>query len=598
MKVLTIGRSSNNNVVLTDSKASRVHCQIIQFDNGTFAIVDFNSTNGTFVNGVRINGQVALKPGDRVQVASTDIAWQQYFPATRKKCGSSPWVWTSVAAGAVATVALVVFLILHFSVGKPVDKMFAGNYPPAAMVMYEEDGVAYSVEAVQGQVVVMFKENVSHRDAVRAIRKAGGKVVAQMPNLHYYLVDAGAGNENAFMQDIESCAITEFVYPNALSCICEVTPYVMDDFREKDENRATHGDMVSYTIKECGTGISAIHYNENVDGKRIKWSEVAKDLNEILSEADADNPPVINMSFGIPLKVAGEDMYWKTAPDSSRNNYRKAYISEIKAMLSIIKKYDDKEFIIVKATGNDGVKSFGDDIIEPLYSELSGRQRSIMDRHVILVAAEDTRWSLYSNEMESGVYHPWVTKVDISDLKYKGEDIHGTSFSSPRASCLIISASKRHSINPTKVLEYAREATRIHPAHMLTEEMLDGLIEADRDKGDRPAVTENPKQPSPPASMPDFLIGTKWRCEGPKSGTSAVNIRYIEFTSSSKAIITDYNHVFGMVKSELKKWYYNPRTERVIICYGDDYNVSYKYDGRYLIELNVGVEWDKYSRIR
>ena len=35
MKVITIGRSSQNEVTIHDGAVSRHHCQIVQYDNGT-----------------------------------------------------------------------------------------------------------------------------------------------------------------------------------------------------------------------------------------------------------------------------------------------------------------------------------------------------------------------------------------------------------------------------------------------------------------------------------------------------------------------------------------------------------------------------------
>jgi pSer/pThr/pTyr-binding forkhead associated (FHA) protein len=79
MKVITFGRSSQNNVVINDNKVSRVHCQIVQHDNGSFDIVDFGSANGTFVNGRRINGEITLSSNDIVRIGNTLLPWLRQF---------------------------------------------------------------------------------------------------------------------------------------------------------------------------------------------------------------------------------------------------------------------------------------------------------------------------------------------------------------------------------------------------------------------------------------------------------------------------------------------------------------------------------------
>lgn len=478
MKVVTIGRSSENNVTINNSFVGRHHCQIVQHDNGTFSIVDLDSKNGTFVNGQRVNGEAPLRLGDSVRIAQIEVPWQQYFSSAGKK-SKNWWLWPTVATAVTAVVMAVVTIVLlsqRFSGWHEKDIYYSGAYPPVSQVVYVQDGNSYSVEAVQGQIIVYFSDEVLHREAIRAIKHAGGKVLAQIPNDHYYLVGTNIGGESSFMQKIQNTVATDFVFPNAVSYTCAATPYVMDDFTDKSDG-ATHGEMVSYTMQECGLVSVVKHYEENVDGSGLKWSEIVQDLNNILSDASEEVSPVINMSFGVPLKVAEKHVYWKDAPDSAQSNYRKAYIQEMKYLLKKIRQYDDKDFVIIKSTGNDGVKNFEKDILIPLYKSLSKKQRALMDKHVILVAAEDSRWREYSNELEEGVNHQWVTKVDISDLKYKGKDIHGTSFSAPRTSCFISTASEKFKLKPTEVLQYVRKATEQAPGHILTQEFLEQTIE-------------------------------------------------------------------------------------------------------------------------
>ena len=79
MKVITIGRSSENDVSLPDMNVSRHHAQIVQADNGTYTITDLNSLNGTFVNGQRIMGTATLNESDFVKIGDSILPWKQYF---------------------------------------------------------------------------------------------------------------------------------------------------------------------------------------------------------------------------------------------------------------------------------------------------------------------------------------------------------------------------------------------------------------------------------------------------------------------------------------------------------------------------------------
>ncbi len=63
---VTLGRASENSIVLAESKISRQHAQLNWVDDG-WEVVDLASSNGTFVNGERVERR-RLKPGDDLQI--------------------------------------------------------------------------------------------------------------------------------------------------------------------------------------------------------------------------------------------------------------------------------------------------------------------------------------------------------------------------------------------------------------------------------------------------------------------------------------------------------------------------------------------------
>jgi len=76
MKLLHIGRALENEIVIDDASISRKHAQLFVDDIGTAHIIDLNSTNGTFVNGVRIQGKVQLSESDILKLGSKIVSWQ------------------------------------------------------------------------------------------------------------------------------------------------------------------------------------------------------------------------------------------------------------------------------------------------------------------------------------------------------------------------------------------------------------------------------------------------------------------------------------------------------------------------------------------
>lgn len=71
-----LGRASDCDVLLpeNDAMVSRYHARMERDTNGQWWIVDF-STNGTFVNGEKLNGRRALQSGDQVGIGRTQIGF-------------------------------------------------------------------------------------------------------------------------------------------------------------------------------------------------------------------------------------------------------------------------------------------------------------------------------------------------------------------------------------------------------------------------------------------------------------------------------------------------------------------------------------------
>lgn len=67
---MSLGRSSNNEIVVNDPEISRRHV-LFSREGNQYTIKDLGSTNGTFVNGQRCTGVVSLKDGDLIEFGDT-----------------------------------------------------------------------------------------------------------------------------------------------------------------------------------------------------------------------------------------------------------------------------------------------------------------------------------------------------------------------------------------------------------------------------------------------------------------------------------------------------------------------------------------------
>ena len=72
---MTIGREKDADIVIPLTSISRVHARIFPH-NEEFIIEDLNSTNGTFVNGVRVS-RCILRHNDLIRIGDATILFSQ-----------------------------------------------------------------------------------------------------------------------------------------------------------------------------------------------------------------------------------------------------------------------------------------------------------------------------------------------------------------------------------------------------------------------------------------------------------------------------------------------------------------------------------------
>ena len=87
-RVIAVGRSSQNDIIVSASGVSNKHCDLV-VDGGTVTIRDQASTNGTFVNGVRITEKL-LQRGDTVMLGRQyTFDWQSAVSGSRAPASDS-----------------------------------------------------------------------------------------------------------------------------------------------------------------------------------------------------------------------------------------------------------------------------------------------------------------------------------------------------------------------------------------------------------------------------------------------------------------------------------------------------------------------------
>ncbi|MEX0709699.1 MAG: FhaA domain-containing protein [Chloroflexota bacterium] len=72
--LISIGRASDNDVIVDDPQVSRHHCQL-KLQHGAYSFADLGSRNGSWINGQQVS-EVALGPGDTIQIGNTQIVFE------------------------------------------------------------------------------------------------------------------------------------------------------------------------------------------------------------------------------------------------------------------------------------------------------------------------------------------------------------------------------------------------------------------------------------------------------------------------------------------------------------------------------------------
>jgi pSer/pThr/pTyr-binding forkhead associated (FHA) protein len=73
--VANIGRADYNDLVIPDESVSTTHAKL-QRREGVWVLVDLDSTNGTFVDGDRVKGEIALAPGATVRFGEVSLVFE------------------------------------------------------------------------------------------------------------------------------------------------------------------------------------------------------------------------------------------------------------------------------------------------------------------------------------------------------------------------------------------------------------------------------------------------------------------------------------------------------------------------------------------
>lgn len=173
-----IGRDSSMQMFFNYEDISKHHATLCQLQNGDVIIVDMNSTNGTYVNGQKITGQMKLNKGDVVTLAGKyKLEWENLFQpvATQTK-------WTPFVAVFLFFVVATTGIYLWMK-NQPLEPSEVYSmYKKSVVLIYEEAGYKATVQGVPlSNIVPWLKdfdfcyldENGSYKGGIQASTGTG-----------------------------------------------------------------------------------------------------------------------------------------------------------------------------------------------------------------------------------------------------------------------------------------------------------------------------------------------------------------------------------------------------------------------------------------
>ena len=350
---------------------------------------------------------------------------------------------------------------------------------------------------ISTQVLISFREDISHYDACCWLNEHGVKILDVNEQFNYYLV--GTHSENAAETLISQCEIpiidcavrNTYLYPCALSM------HVIDGFDNPMRGSSlSHGEMVKEIMEEGSDNIYVSAHNvDSIDG--ISRNKMSSEFLDICKQMNNTDMTIVNFSLGVSKYKDKERTTLK-----SKETFYQDYADDIRWYADLAHKCGNKNFIITKAMGNESMHSI-DEVFQLSLEKMNDNQRKALKEHMIIVAAKDTRKAFpvgYSNTINHKIEGVNTIMVDISDKpKYQS----GTSAAAPLVANWI---AKLGFTNASDAIEAINESTQ--NGELVSEDAFNRIAQKNRQSDEKHYDQIASEYDNPYYS--NELIGTQW----------------------------------------------------------------------------------------
>src|SRR5262245_31626092 len=157
---MSIGRSRQNPIQLETEQSSRKHCTVRRSGRGGWRIVDEKSSNGTFVNGLKVE-EKDLNDGDLIGIGNATIMFRVDEPAAERGTGRTPEESTVPIPLRDRSVQILIETLIGAAAAPSIDDFLRTAVDNLIEITQAERGVLFVMEGGELKVRVA-------RDAARA----------------------------------------------------------------------------------------------------------------------------------------------------------------------------------------------------------------------------------------------------------------------------------------------------------------------------------------------------------------------------------------------------------------------------------------------
>ncbi len=325
---------------------------------------------------------------------------------------------------------------------------YTGTYPDPAEVTYTDNGTLITLDAIPGQWLAFFKQNIGDAEAEQVIAASGGTVLGKIPAIGYYHVEVAVNAANQFVSSMKGSGKVFAVKPNIIS-------YPKAGAVIFDACSDVHGQAVRSSLQNCaGTFEKCV----NMPTTSLLGVPTSMSVQAITAEVNANNgsTTLINMSYNAGL--VDED--WDLVSNVKGVKAREDWIANMFLLLNdiaLIPAAKRQSLVITIAAGNENMP------LADLMQMLRGMKADngiplaqILQQHMLIVTTDSL--------LVSGIKANYadLTDPDVVIINQPSSS-QGSSLAAPCAMGYIQAVMQQKNLSASQALQAIKAASWLTP---------------------------------------------------------------------------------------------------------------------------------------